>query len=500
MTGSSALDRKFVTCRLCGKPFRAVSYFHLALVHSWDSSHPILEYKRRFRLLRHESASTRTKRTLALHGHLERTGRRWTRERLIALVASRKRRNLPLNMIAVRNDIPMAPTAARRYFGGWDGLLSRCGIRLDSVRLKVRWSKARILHEIREMLRAGIRPSFQTALRRQGALPHAALRHFGGWDQALRAAGCDPQTVRRTRNWSRRAVIAAIRKLGRPLRSLEVEKEDPGLLAAAMRFFGSWPMASRAAGFPYSSKPRPPKWPREQVLAVLRDRARAGKPLTCTALRRVLPGLVDAVRRYFATWREAVNAAGCGKYLPAQPRQWERSEILDALRKMASRHGVVATPHLVQLERRDYIGIRRAIELEFGSLARARTVAGVQAKPRLLWTPERFRREIARLRCPLRAGAVARANPKLRNAAVRIFGGWASALRDLGIPHPGLASRWTRDRILAATRELVRRDLTYGSKWSNRNLPGLFRAASRTFGSLRAAARAAGCPQVAGLR
>jgi hypothetical protein len=293
-------------------------------------------------------------------------------------------------------------------------------------------------------------------------------------------------------------VIAAIRKLGRPLRSQEIEEEDAGLLAAAMRFFGNWPVASRAAGFPYSSKIRPPKWPRERVLEVLRDRARAGKPLTCTALRRVLPGLVDAVRRYFATWREAVNAAGCGKHLPARPRQWERSEILDALRKIARRHGVVATPHLVQFERRDYIGIRRAIELEFGSLARARTVAGVQAKPRLLWTPERFRREIGRLRCPLRAAAVGSVNPTLRNAAVRIYGGWATALRDLDIPHPGLAVRWTRDRILAATRDLAKRGLTYGSKWANRNRPGLFRAARRTFGSLRAAARAAGFPQVAG--
>jgi hypothetical protein len=494
------VDREFVACRLCGKSLRAVNYFHLALIHGWDSAHPIEEYKRKFRLARHVSPATRVKSIRSLHARLARAGKRWTRERLVALVASRKKRGLPLNMAAVRADVSMATTAARRYFGGWYGLLARCGVRPESARLRIRWSKERIIREIRQLARKGLRPSFQTALGICKSLPNAAKRHFGGWDPALRAAGFEPEGIRFTRHWSRRSIITAIRKLGGPFRTHEMEKLDSGLLAAGTRVFGSWSSASRAAGLPYSSKPRPLKWDRERILEALRRRAQAGRSLLSTVMRREAPGLLNACRRYFSTWRETVTAAGCANRLPPPLRPWKRAEILDALRGIQERHGFVTTSLVERSRRRGWVSLRRAVEVEFRGIARARKAAGVEARPRLLWTPERFRREIGRLRCPLRATSVGRAHPQLRNAAARIYGGWHPALRALGISHPGYASRWTREGIVRETRTLAKRGLTYGSKWANFNRAGLFRAAERVFGSRAAAARAAGCPQVAGRR
>jgi len=76
--------------------------------------------------------------------------------------------------------------------------------------------------------------------------------HFGSWQAALREAGVgDPSLVRRVARWDTDSVVATIRRRraeSLPLNAKAVEKELPSLFAAARRRFGGWNEALRAAG------------------------------------------------------------------------------------------------------------------------------------------------------------------------------------------------------------------------------------------------------------
>ncbi len=79
----------------------------------------------------------------------------------------------------------------------------------------------------------------------------AAVRHFAGYDQALRAAKLDPDKVRRRKVWDRSDVTAglkAAKKAGRHLSDSAVRREQPALYGAAVRLFGSFTAAREAAG------------------------------------------------------------------------------------------------------------------------------------------------------------------------------------------------------------------------------------------------------------
>ena len=87
----------------------------------------------------------------------------------------------------------------------------------------------------------------------------AAVRHFGSWDKALRAAKVDPASVRQRRSWDRPAVVAALkaaRKSGMHLADSSVRKEDPALYGAAVRLFGTFTAARAAAKIPWKRKKR----------------------------------------------------------------------------------------------------------------------------------------------------------------------------------------------------------------------------------------------------
>jgi hypothetical protein len=78
----------------------------------------------------------------------------------------------------------------------------------------------------------------------------AAVRIFGTYDNALRAAGIDPSTVRQRRAWSKDEVIRQMRlflqRHGK-LTSTLMRKHDSGLERVMLVHFGNLESARRAA-------------------------------------------------------------------------------------------------------------------------------------------------------------------------------------------------------------------------------------------------------------
>ncbi len=148
----------------------------------------------------------------------------------------------PLNSGANRGDWLYA--AAVRFFGSWSAAVDAAGFDPDAVR-QAGLSSDETLRRIRRLAEAegdGLRS------RNHSLVASGAMRHFGGWEAALAAAGCKP---RERFKWTPVTVIAAIQAEvanGLPVNSVAVARRYGALYLAGRRRFGTWAEALTAAG------------------------------------------------------------------------------------------------------------------------------------------------------------------------------------------------------------------------------------------------------------
>lgn len=223
-----------------------------------------------------------------------RTFRRWSRERVLKEIHTWYRDNQ-------KRDDGLMSTAVR-FFGSWKQAVLAAG--LEPCRRR-KWTKQRVVDAIQDRHVRGL-PVYRVE-RSSRSLVTAGRSYFGSWKQALEAAGLanQYQDTRPPRNWSRKVVIdeiQAFHRQGQPI--TKVWQRDPTLYSAAKHQFGSWRAAVVAAGFQPSRR----SWSKQVILAEIRDRDRQGVSLRSTVPANI--NLVAAAIRYFGTWQEALQAAG----------------------------------------------------------------------------------------------------------------------------------------------------------------------------------------------
>lgn len=108
---------------------------------------------------------------------------------IIAIYKSSSRK--PLN---VSKEHPKLYLKARRAFGSWKKALEACGIDYEETRNHKKWSREKVIREIRDLNRKchSLRPK---DLRENGSISliSAASYHFGSWRKAVEASGiCYP--------------------------------------------------------------------------------------------------------------------------------------------------------------------------------------------------------------------------------------------------------------------------------------------------------------------
>ena len=189
---------------------------------------------------------------------------RWTRARIISLIKAARKRREELHWSAVthrRDELGKAAFASLqpRLFGQWQKALSAAGLDAADVARYRRWNRKSIAAELKSRSRRGKALSSGSLQHEDPGLHAAAVRHFGAYDAALRAAGLDPQKVRRRLSWNKSLVIKAIKsaaKAGKNLADNRVRRESPALYGAAIRLFGSFTSARSAAGVKFRPKKR----------------------------------------------------------------------------------------------------------------------------------------------------------------------------------------------------------------------------------------------------
>lgn len=114
-----------------------------------------------------------------------------------------------------------------------------------------RWNENEVIQELRMIPKLSpgyVRDHFP-------GLYGAAIRLFGGWKAAVRAAGIDYDKILSRKEhgfWTKERVIEAIQQLPEKHSSV-VRRKDLSLYSAAIRLFGSWDGALKESGLNYDS-------------------------------------------------------------------------------------------------------------------------------------------------------------------------------------------------------------------------------------------------------
>lgn len=414
-----------------------------------------------------------------------------------------------------------------------------------------RWSPERIIERLRARHAAGLALTTRAVLREEPKLYYAACSHFGGWREALSAAGIDPAEAPRRPRVTREAVVAELRRWAEsaPVKTAsELQKASPRLYMRAYRLFGSWRAICEAAGLPPS------------------DRTPVGEDPYATLPPAELYELWQTLRPRPLTLRAAIvrrfgSIQGLRDHLGIAVH-WTPEKVVTALREFATSGGQVTVDGLRRAGRS---GLAAAAMRLFPSFEAARLAAGIGPeepgpngmaggdglrssfrRPRRKWTSEAV---IAELRqCALSGRPVTRTELRrtgrgaLASAASRLFGSFERARKAAGLPEaPDPSTRWAelspeelyalwrserprpRGLRLAIRRRFgsvanLRKDLASGLRWNAEKVTEVLRefarsgravtaselgkahqwallaAVYRYHGSLEAARRAAGLP------
>jgi hypothetical protein len=191
-----------------------------------------------------------------------------------------------------------------------------------------RWTREVLLKTIRERARTHPRLRTRVFLD-LGGFAKAAAHMFGSWPNAVRAAGCvyEPVSMGRPCKWTREIILETINQRaanGKSLRQVDIRKEPGSLCDAARKEFGGWHEALRAAGL--EPPPRKAVWAKEQLIATLRRQSRKGVSARKSALSGKFSGLLRAAYEHFGSLEAAIVAAGLK--VPARQWKWPKERVL----------------------------------------------------------------------------------------------------------------------------------------------------------------------------
>jgi len=243
---------------------------------------------------------------------------RWDKDKVLAALRKLHRAgaNLSYNSMAGKHSAVLS--AAAYHCGSYRSAVQQAGIDYRDVLRRPRWSRQSIIALIKKARRRGSELYWSAVTRRGDELSRAAFaslqpRLFGSWDRALHAAGMDADDVSAYRTWDRNTALFEMRsryQAGELLSSGAVQRDDPALHAAALRYWRSWDNALRAAHFNPAAMRQRRKWSRADVMAGLKKAQRRTGHVSDSSIRRTDPALHGAAVRLFGTFTAARAAAG----------------------------------------------------------------------------------------------------------------------------------------------------------------------------------------------
>jgi hypothetical protein len=244
---------------------------------------------------------------------------------------------------------------------------------------------------------------------------------------------------RKNLRWSAERVIAEIRQWkdqGQPLYANFVRQNFQELLAAAIRYYGSWQKALESADIPYTDVRKYRRWSKDSIIQEIQQLSSQGVDLSfrAMALSQHNAMVYAAIRpKYFGNWRTALEAAGLASEEIYRYRSWEQDGILEEIRRLKAEGVDLSSKAMDESSNRLIATARR----RFGNWGKALESAGIDyddVRRRKRWTRENLVEGILDLKrqgVKLITPEVKRANPSLFAAACKkhFYGTWKKALK-----------------------------------------------------------------------
>jgi hypothetical protein len=235
------------------------------------------------------------------------------------------------------------------------------------------WTRKRVVAEIRRRHRNG------QCLRRNKvphALHDAEWRLFGTWRAAIKKAGLNYDDIRLLRKWSQKKVIRFVQELAAenvPISSKHIKEHYPFLYSAGIKKFPrSWSKVLRAAGFePEKHKAPQDKWDARSAEEWVRDRLANEEPV----LARDAPSkLFQFVREQLKlSWVEFLATLGVCDHGSHAVRKWSSVKVISEIQRWNAEGQALNSAAMVQIDQSLVIQARKF----FGSWDTARAAAGV---------------------------------------------------------------------------------------------------------------------------
>ena len=291
---------------------------------------------------------------------------------------------------------------------------------------------------------------------------------------------------------SREEIMEALQahaKIHSPLSHTHLKKLDPTLVRQAIRTFGSWGDALKAARL--RRCPRK-EWSKEKILEILKKRKEAGDPMNAAEIQKSDSRLYAAVLRYFGDMeiplkRIGVDYAGVTKRRARDDHTYRRD-----LLKWCAKHGPLSPKAVIQTDSQLY----EIARLKHGSLRNAARKFGLPYNgERTRWTKERVAEELRdfhRRNGPLQDKTLQDENLALYMATRRYFGSLRKATTELLLPFTLGFKTWTDEQVLRELRLRAEERRSLALQIVVKEDGPLIKAASRYFGSWVKAKEAAG--------
>ena len=254
----------------------------------------------------------------------------------------------------------------------------------------------------------------------------------------------------RNKSWNEKLVTEEIQtwhETGKPLYSHYMRQNYQELLAAGIRYFGTWRLAIEATGIPYDSVRKYRDWSRERIVETIQRLQTDGVDLSFRSmmLSKYAPMVYAAIRpNHFGSWKDALTASGLAPEEIYRYRSWDDESILSEIRRLREEGADLSSKKMDENANPLIATARR----RFGNWGTAVERAGInynEVRRRRRWTRELILSEITALRtqgADLRSGEIRHQQPALFAAACkpRFFGSWSKALQAVETPEAAPAT------------------------------------------------------------
>ena len=199
------------------------------------------------------------------------------------------------------------------------------------------------------------------------------------------------------RKWDEDVIVAEIRRryhAEQDLSYTSMSADNPTLLRAGVRYFGSWRAAIESAGLDYEEIRRYKVWTNERIIQRIRELHLSGHDLSWRHVSLCLdPALAAAAvkKHHFGSWQAALEQAGLDYEQIRRYEEWNSEKVLDQVQEL---YAGGERLNAKQMEREN-IRLLTAARRRFPSWDRTLSEAGLDSRSIVVRGPFR-RRKLSR--------------------------------------------------------------------------------------------------------